>query len=569
MTVSGADLLLDLFQKYGIETIFCSPGSEWIPVWDCLEKRYEKGDESIKFVNCRHEELAVSMAWGYTKATGRLPAVLLHADVGPLHAAMAIRNAYHTQAPMLICSSYISDRGESGETAPPGPHWITQLSDAERTGTLINAYIKWSSTVHSKATMLDAVYRGSKIAQTTSQGPVFLSIAAEILLKNYPQTEISPAAFKIGSPVARSPELEEIARQLLISKKPIIITEYAGEKSETVEKLVELADLLSIPVYEAVQPFYANFPKDHPLYLGHDTSEALKDSDTVFVIGASTPWYPLANGPSNKAKIIHLDKDAIHESLTYWSYRADWTVSADITEWLSALIPAIRSQLDSSDESVLYRKDRLHECRLKHSQLAKRWKEDAAEGINNEQISAKWLLAKIAENLPANAIVVEETISHSLLIHRYLAKKGHFVRACMGGLGMGIGVAAGTKLASKENPVIFIVGDGTLNYNPVMAGLGVCQEYDLPILLIVLNNSSYNSIKQHYIRYCSNKQPGSRSPYLAVDIKPSPDYKKIAEAFDGYSVKIENPDAFKPALNEALQHISEGRTVLLDVVLDT
>jgi acetolactate synthase-1/2/3 large subunit len=569
MESSGAELLLDLFQKYGIDTIFCSPGSEWVPLWDGLTKRYEKGDESITYVNCRHEELAVSMAWGYGKATGRLPAVLLHAGVGPLHASMAIRNAYQTQAPMLICSSQISGHRESEEVHAPGPHWISQLSDPGGTGALIHPYIKWSNTVHSKDTMLDAVYRGCKIAQTSTQGPVFLSVSAEILLKSFPKEEMSGSAFKMSLPEADSNDLEEIAHQLLVSKKPMIITEHAGEKPEAVEKLVELAELLSIPVFESVGPLYANFPKDHPLYLGHDPSEALKDADTIFVIGASTPWYPPSKAPSNGAKVILLDKDAIHESLTFWGYRADWTVSADITHWLAKLITTIRRQADSIKESAQYQENRLEECQMKHSQLSKQWREEAIAGENSEQVSPKWLFFKMAQSLPDNAIIVEETITHSLLIHRYLAEKGRFVRACMGGLGMGIGVAVGTKLAYKKNPVIFIVGDGTFNYNPVVAGLGVCQEYDLPMLLILLNNSSYHSMKQRFIHYRSKKLSASNSPYLGVDIKPSPDYKRIAEAFDAHGETVEKPDQIKPALKRALQQVSEGRSALLDVRLET
>ncbi len=75
MVVSGGERLLDLFQSYGIEYIFSSPGSEWVPVWEGLAKRYEQGQTTQKYINCRHESLAISMASGYSKATGKLTAV--------------------------------------------------------------------------------------------------------------------------------------------------------------------------------------------------------------------------------------------------------------------------------------------------------------------------------------------------------------------------------------------------------------------------------------------------------------------------------------------------------------
>ena len=76
MASSGGEILLDFFQEYGIEHIFCSPGSEWVPVWEGLSRRYGEGDKTLKYINCRHEMLAVTMAMGYIETTGRLSALI-------------------------------------------------------------------------------------------------------------------------------------------------------------------------------------------------------------------------------------------------------------------------------------------------------------------------------------------------------------------------------------------------------------------------------------------------------------------------------------------------------------
>ena len=99
MTTSGGDIVVDLFLNQGIDYIFCSPGSEWVPVWESLVKRDNQGEKIPKYINRHHEILAVSMAMGYAKATGRLSAVLLHASVGPLNCAMAMRAAYRVRIP--------------------------------------------------------------------------------------------------------------------------------------------------------------------------------------------------------------------------------------------------------------------------------------------------------------------------------------------------------------------------------------------------------------------------------------------------------------------------------------
>ena len=97
MTASVGDVILEAFQGQGIDHIFCSPGSEWVSVWEGLARRYGTGDKSPKYINCRHEMMAVAAASGYIRATGHPAAVLLHAGIGALNAAMGLRSASRFQ----------------------------------------------------------------------------------------------------------------------------------------------------------------------------------------------------------------------------------------------------------------------------------------------------------------------------------------------------------------------------------------------------------------------------------------------------------------------------------------
>ena len=313
MEVSGGKLLLDLFQGYGIEYIFCSPGTEWVSVWEEIIRRSSQGEQTLKYINCRHEILAVSMAVGYAQATGRLPAVLLHANVGPLQAAMAIRTAYQTRVPMIVCGSdttyHLSDRN----IKLPGGYWINQLSDMGGPDAIVRPFVKWSNSVRSRETLIDSVNRGCQIARTYPQGPVFLSISRELMLMSMQETKIVQPSSTTALPEPRPDDLAEVADLLLQSTKPVIITEHAGEKPEAVDKLIELSELLCIPVFQSTQPLYANFPRNHPLHMGYDASEALQEADTVFVVGSATPWYPPLDFPKNDATVIVLDKDPLQE----------------------------------------------------------------------------------------------------------------------------------------------------------------------------------------------------------------------------------------------------------------
>lgn len=567
MAITGGDVLLEAFSSHGVEYIFCSPGSEWHPVWESLAKRYSQGDRTLKYINCRHESLAVSMALGYTKATGRLPAVLLHASVGPLNGALAIRAAYRNQAPMIICAGDTSGYGEDEADTGEGVRWLGFLSDTGGNDTPVSTYVKWSNTVTSKETLLGSIYRGCGIAQAPLKGPVFLAIPWEFLLKSQPEVRIPPSSPAAALPEPHLRDLEEVAKSLLESKQPIIITEHAGENSKAVSKLVDLAELLSIPVFECLRPRFVNFPKDHPLHCGYDASEALQQADIIFIVGATTPWQRCSAFPKDGTKVILLDEDPLKQQLPYWGYRVDLLITADIGQWLAALVDIIRARIHESNRPGSYRQERFERWRTKHEQLMERWNKEALAGQRNKPIAPKWFLYAINKVLPNNSIILDETITHQAFIHRYVAQPNAYTQVT-GGLGIGLGIAAGTKLAHPDSPVIFLVGDGTFHYNPVLAGLGFCQEYRLPILTVVMNNGSYAAMKRGYYRYYPQGRAVSHNMYFGVDIAPQPDYAKVAEAFDAYGEKVEEPSDIEPALNRALQQIAAGRAALLDVILE-
>jgi acetolactate synthase-1/2/3 large subunit len=567
MTVSGGEILLDLLQSQGVETIFCSPGSEWTPVWEALLNRYARGDNSLKYMNCRHEMLAVSMAMGYAESTGGLPAVLLHSGFGVLHGSMAIRNAYAARVPMIIFSGETCEHTGDAEVKPQGWHWLGLLSDIEGPASLVNGYVKWSNSAKSKDHLADLVSRGSQIARSIPRGPVFLSVTPELLLKTYPEPGIiRPIA--VDSVFEPHPlALEEAAAQLVQSKQPILITEYAGKKPGSVNKLVELAELLSIPVFECLAPFRSNFPKNNSLYMGFDSAEALKEADTVFVVGSVIPWYPPPLGKQSNAKVILLDETPLHENLPYWGYPVDIALAADIEQGLTALIDRVKKELSIQKRTDQTYRERFERWQARHKKLLDGWEAEAMAEQKNSPISSKWFLHEARQIFPIHSIIVDETILANRFIHRYLAQPNHFIKSGYGCLGVGVGEAVGVKMACPENPVILFIGDGAFNYNPVMAGLGLCQEYHLPVFIIIMNNGGYMAMRHGFHLLYPKGWAVSHKTYLGVDITPSPDYAKLAAAFDAYGERLEKPEEIEGALIRGLEQLEKGKTVILDVLL--
>src|SRR5262245_15829309 len=120
-TVIGAEALLRTLRAMGVEAIFASPGSDWAPLWEALAMPHAPG-EFPEYVSTRHEESAVGMASGYAKATGKLPAVVIHTTVGSLHASMGVRAALHERVPMVVLAGESVSFGENKEFSA-GRQW--------------------------------------------------------------------------------------------------------------------------------------------------------------------------------------------------------------------------------------------------------------------------------------------------------------------------------------------------------------------------------------------------------------------------------------------------------------
>jgi acetolactate synthase-1/2/3 large subunit len=567
MSESGGEILLNLLHSYGVEYIFCSPGTEWTAVWEGLAKRQSQGDNSLKYINCRHETLAVSMAMGYAKNTGQLPAVLLHTSVGALSGSVAIRNAFIGRVPMLIFAGETMQHTGDTEVRPQGWHWLGLLSDKGGPVNLIKDYVKWSNRIVSEHTLIDSIYRGCQIARTSPRGPVFLSVTTDIMTRSFdiPKFTRTYPAIAAAAPVEN--DLKEVIKRLIQSENPIIVTEHTGKTPVIVNKLTELAELLNIPVFESSLPYYANFPKDHPLYMGYNVSEAIREVDTIFVVGTITPWYPPSAISGSHAYIIQMNEAPYFENLPYHGYRSDITITADIEQGLTALLEILRSEKDSLQTKSPRQNEKRELLSKRHNEMISQWQKEAEQEKDNTPISARWLLYLTRKTLPANTIIMDETLTHTRFVHQYTGTPGGYYKSAYGGLGVGMGEAGGVKLANPDRPVVLVVGDGAFNYNPVLAGLGMYQEYQLPLIILILDNGGYGAMRLGFQRLYPEGWAARHGKYYGVDITPAPDYVKIAEAFGAYGEKLTVSHEIEPALKRALKRLEEGKTTLLDVIL--
>jgi len=382
---------------------------------------------------------------------------------------------------------------------------------------------------------------------------VFVSVPTEHLMQ--------PAHGEIGMasmPAAPSPDaaaLDALARELAAAKSPLIITEEAGRDPGAVQALIALAEALGAPVLEAWQPYYYNFPREHPLYGGVVTDAP--ECDAVLLVEAVLPWHP----PSvvKNTKVFVLGEDPLRSRLPYWGVRTDAVIPGDVRSSLLGLVSRLKGSV-ARDTSKWRAKRGAERTALRAAARA------AGAGPH---ITTAWVAHELNELLPRDAVLVDETITHRLDLLRLVERlgEGGFYEASFGGLGVGLGVALGVKHAEPRRTVVCAIGDGAFHYNPVVASFGAAQEHRLPVFVILFNNAGYLSQKTDVATHYPQGQAVKSGRFAGTSIDPVPDYAALARAYGGVGERVERPRDVRAALQRGFDAVAQGRLALLDVIL--
>lgn len=563
--LTGAQTLLRVLSGMGVDRIFASPGSEWSPVWEALAEPPPQNESMPLYLSSRHEEIAVGMASGYAKATGKLPAVMIHTTVGALHASMALRGALHEQVPMVVLTGESIGFGEE-EGPDPGAQWVGHLADIGGPARLVERCVKWGFGVNTKSVLPATLQRACQLAMAAPRGPVFVSVPMEFLFdkmaKNPPSDPGSAPA-----PTADSGGIQELADLLLGAKNPVVITEEAGRSPKIVERIVELAELLGTAVIETRSTGYLNFPRNHSLHGGYDPQEYLREADVIFLLSSMVPWHPPSKGPGPGVKIAALDENPLRAELPYWGFKVDLCLTGEVESSLERLLEELKKRLPKGNAGFA---ERAEKWRKRYEERKSKWAEEALSFKDKKPIDTRWVTYELNQVLPADAMIVEETITHRLAIHRYLdkLKPGSFFAGSIGGLGTGLGTALGVKAAAPKRPVICLIGDGSFNYDPALAAMGFCQEHRMPVMIVMFNNCGYLSQKSGIPRYFPNGWAVRTNNFVGISITPSPEYAVLPRAFEGYGEKVEEPGEVRRALERGLKATAAGQVSLIDIRLE-
>jgi acetolactate synthase I/II/III large subunit len=558
--LDGGEAILEAFRKLKIDYIMSSPGSEWSPIWEALARQKLENRAGPTFVESWHETLAINMASGYTLITGRPQAVLLHAGVGVLQGSMGIHGALQNEVPMVIMSGESQSLGEDPELDIE-QQWYGGLSvgGIER---FVEPFAKWARAVTSPYTLYESVIRAGEMAQRVPKGPIYLNVPLEHMLHDWTPPENAREVPPAPTVQPRPQDVEKVAELVHNAKSPVIVTETAGRDPKAFSALQEFVNLLAIPVINGRVNAYANFPTNHPLYLGVGRYKALDDADLVLLVGARAPWYPPRRRPT-RGKIVVIHDHPLKEHMVYQNLHADFYLEGDIAESLTLLSAAAKSMKIETGTLNARRQRWTRE----HEDYVAALQAEREKAQNGSAIDPLSLLGVLGETMPADTIYVDETITHSPLIRQHLPQTTpqSFFRGS-GGLGQGIGTALGVKLAAPERPVVLLVGDGSFLYNPIVQALGASKRHDLPIMIVILNNKKYEAMRKGHVHHYPDGVSANKELHFGVTID-GPEYEKLGSHFGFHGERVEYRAELEIALRGALTATQEGRTAILNVVV--
>ncbi|HSQ13605.1 MAG TPA: thiamine pyrophosphate-binding protein, partial [Candidatus Deferrimicrobium sp.] len=415
----GGQVMLKAVERSGIDFILSSPGSEWPPVWEALAEAAARGAQKPKYINCRHEAVAVAMAAGYTKVTNRPQVVMLHATAGPLNAAMTLRAALHERTPMVIISGEIAAYGENTKVADPGGQWLHDLTDLGGSPDLLRGCVKWADRISSVELLGPTIERAVRIAMEPPMGPVLIGIPFECMMEQVDDIDHGKANEVARAHAVDDASIDKALSLIAAAKNPIALTEHVGGDPRAVTRFVELCEMFGIPVMETYRPAFMNFPRTHPLYLHHDP-KAVDAADLILMVDAVTPWYPASKPPKN-AKVIAIADEFPNSRLPYWGYNVDLALVAAPATTLGQLVQKAKAseQVAANRASYQQRAARTGE---QHAGYFGKLKEEAQKHADDTPIDPRWAVHALAQALPVNSVISEETTVYRSLIQETMPR---------------------------------------------------------------------------------------------------------------------------------------------------
>jgi len=549
--LSGKQAFLQILKQEGVEFMFGNPGTTELPLMDGLAR-----EPGIRYILALQESVAIAMADGYAQASGKLAAVNVHTSPGLGNAMGMLYDAMHSGAPMLLTAGQHDQAMNLTE-----PILWSDLPPVAR------PYVKWSHEITRLEDLPRAVRRAVKTAFAHPSGPVFISLPVDVLnaereLDLLESTRVAP---RIRGDRAA---VESAAELLARAKRPVLIAGDAVAHGDALAEMVEVAELLGAPVYSECVPSTCSFPFEHPLYhgpfprLGPPIRALLMKHDILFSVGGDLFTLSLPSDVEPMPEglpLVHLDVDPWEIGK---NYPAKVGILGDPKATLPDLAEALRRHMTPAARKTA--EGRFAESRGAMDAHRKGLRERAAAEASRAPISPLSLVAAVADALPDDAVVVDETISSGGGLRELLRSRDarSFYALRGGGIGWGLPATLGVKLAQPDRPVVGLIGDGSAMYTN--QSFWTAAHDSIPVVWVIFNNASYRILKQRTLALKGFSAEDDR--YVGMDlVNPAIDYVALAKSLGVPGERVEKTADVGAALKRGL---ASGGPYLVDVGID-
>jgi len=557
----GSDAVAELLSRLDLPYIAMVPGASYRGLHDSLVNYL--GNSGPQMIVCLHEEHAVAIAQGYAKVTGKPMLVALHANIGLLHATMAIYNAYGDRVPMVIL-------GAAGpvDAAKRRP-WIDWIHTSADQAALVRHYVKWDDQPASVQAAVDSVMRGYVLTQAEPSAPVYVCLDTELQEDPIDGPVTIPDPVRYPVPLPPAPDagtVGDLAAALREAERPVLMIGRAGRDEASWQSRVQLAERSGVAVLTDLRN-PAVFPSGHPAHpaqmsagrLSTTGLQLLRSADLVLALNWTDLAGPLkaAYGDGERPRVVNVRN--VNALLNGWTkdHYAPVATDLEITAGPDELITALLNEL--GDEEPPQRDAWPPSYPV----------EDAARPqVEGDQI----LMRDVAETL--RDLAGDGELSYTQLPLGWSGADARFAhpldflgRDGGGGLASGPGIAVGAALAldgTGRLPVA-VLGDG--DYLMGSSALWSAAHYRLPLLVIVANNRSYHNDEKHQATVAERRGRPVENRIVGQHLRdPDPDLAGIARGhgLSAYGPVIE-PDELVLTLGKALDEVRAGGTVLVDV----
>lgn len=549
---TGRHAIIEQFLADGMNHMFGNPGTVEQGFLDALRDYPE-----MKYILTLQESVAVLMGDGYARATKKPTLVQIHSTPGLGNAIGALYQAWRGHAPLVVIG------GDAGIRY--------QAMDSQMAGDLVamaKPVTKWSTMVMHPSSLLRTLRRAIKIAATPPMGPVYVCLPMDIL--DEPVTEeVFPTSIPSTRVLPVPEDIEKAAAWLVSAERPMIFMGDGVSYSGAQDELARVAELLGAEVW-GVDSGELNIAYDHPLYRGQtghmfgpQSLPIMRRGDANLICGTYVlpEVFPeLGDIFAPGAKTIHIDLNAYEIGK---NHPVDLGMVADPKASLAALATAIeRLQSGAQKQRAAERTKGL--AGAKQAALRADIERDASVRDAVPMQSGLFMEA-LSRQLPADALIVDEALTNSPPLTRYMPprKANEFFQTRGGSLGIGIPGAIGVKLANPGRTVIGFTGDGGSMYT--IQALWSAVRHNVDAKFVICNNASYKLLQLNVQAYWKDQGIAEHEFPLSFDLSHPPiRFDEMARSMGVTAVRVEKPHEVEPAIRMMLGHPGP---FLLDLVL--